>query len=81
MSAYFPPAEVETALRIMHCESRGDPDAVSGDGANIGLMQINVVHRARVGGNLELLYDPETNIRIARDIWRDNSGFSPWACY
>jgi soluble lytic murein transglycosylase-like protein len=79
VAAYFPPEHVETVLRMLQCESGGDPLAYSA--GNYGLLQINAVHAARVGGNLEALYDPETNIRVGRDIWRDNAGFGPWACY
>jgi hypothetical protein len=75
VSAYGWP--VEEALRVMSCESGGQPTATGG--ANYGLFQINAVHSARVGGNLQALYDPATNIRVAYDIWADQ-GWAPWAC-
>jgi hypothetical protein len=81
VAAYFPLEHVETVLRIIGCESSGRADAVSADGQNWGLAQINLVHLSRVGGDRYALLDPETNIRVAAEVWRANSGFSPWACY
>jgi len=66
------------ALAVMACESSGDPNAYNA--GNYGLMQINQVHAARVGGNLEALYDPETNLAVAYAIWLDHGGWGPWAC-
>jgi hypothetical protein len=45
-----------------------------------GLCQINSIHADKVGGNLEALKDPETNIRVAKQI-RDGSGWTAWTCY
>ena len=71
----------DSVERIIECESHGHPDSISGDGANWGLGQINLVHQWRVGGDPYALLDPATNIRVMHDIWLDNGGFSPWACY
>lgn len=68
---------VEEALAVMDCESRGQPSATGG--ANYGLFQINAVHAGRVAGDLQALYDPATNIRVAYEIWSDQ-GWAPWAC-
>ena len=68
----------QEALRVMHCESRGDPLAASA-GGDRGLFQINPVHRARVGGNLSRLHDPETNVAVAWAIYSEQ-GWRPWAC-
>lgn len=68
---------IDEALAVMDCESRGQPNATGG--ANYGLFQINAVHAARVGGDLQALYDPATNIRVAYEIWSDQ-GWAPWAC-
>lgn len=54
-------------------ESGGDPDAVSPDGENLGLFQLNRVH----GGD-ELL-DPATNVAVAYQLWLDQ-GWAPWSC-
>ena len=64
----------------MACESGGDPAAISPDGQNWGLMQVNLVHLWRVGGDPYRLLDPETNMRVAWDIYVDGGGWGPWAC-
>jgi soluble lytic murein transglycosylase-like protein len=69
---------VDEALSVLSCESRGDPSAYRS--GNYGLFQINSIHAWRVGGKVASLLDPETNVRVAYDIWRDNAGWGPWAC-
>jgi soluble lytic murein transglycosylase-like protein len=73
--------DVAVVERIILCESGGRADAVSADGRNWGLGQVNLVHLARVGGDPYALLDPATNIRVMYDIYVDNAGFSPWSCY
>ena len=65
------------ALRVAHCESTMNPRAYNA--GNRGLFQINEIHRAKVGGDLDSLYDPEVNIRTAYTIW-SAQGWGPWAC-
>lgn len=77
VSAYFPTEVVDQVLRVMTCESSGNPSAFNG--ANYGLMQINAVHAAKVNGPLSRLYEPEENLRVAAIIWRDQ-GWGPWSC-
>lgn len=62
---------------MIWCESRGDPWAYYQ--GNYGLMQINAAHVWRVGWNLENLYDPAVNLRVAWEIYQE-SGWTPWAC-
>lgn len=78
LTAKYFGSEVDYALRIMQCESGGNSGALSHTGDR-GLMQVNHVHAAKVGGNLDLLYDPETNLRVAKQI-RDGSGWAAWSC-
>ena len=60
-------------------ESGGDPWAVGG--TSRGLFQVNGdAHAGRVGGDLDALFDPVTNVRVAYAIWRDNAGWGPWSC-
>jgi len=59
----------------MMCESGGNPNAISPDGENIGLMQINLIH----GYSAEYLLVPENNVAVAYEIWLDQ-GWLPWAC-
>lgn len=69
------------ALSVAWCESRYIATAVSPDGANWGLLQVNLVHLWRVGGNAYALLDAETNVRVAYAIYQD-AGYSwrPWSC-
>jgi len=62
----------------MGCESTGDPSAYNM--GNYGLFQINSVHAWRVDGNLETLFNPEVNVRVAYEIYLDNGGWGSWAC-
>lgn len=72
--------DLVTVERIILCESHGDPRAISADGQNWGLGQVNLVHLSRVNGDPYALLDPATNIRVMHDIYIDNAGFSPWSC-
>jgi len=74
---YFPASEIENALSIMSAESGGNPDAISPT-KDLGLMQINAVHADRVGGDLSRLFDPEVNLRVAYEIWSEQS-WHPWS--
>jgi hypothetical protein len=69
---------VEEALAVAWCESRHDPGAVSPDGQNLGLFQINVIHEGKLQPG-ESLLDPVVNVRIAYQIWADQ-GWGPWSC-
>lgn len=59
------------------CESSLNPAAYNA--GNYGLYQINAVHAARVGGDLASLFDPAVNVRVAYEIWAEQS-WIPWAC-
>lgn len=73
----------DTAVAVATCESGLDPTAVSPDGANHGLFQINNVHRrafeARIGHPWSERYDPVVNTAYALWLWHDQ-GWRPWAC-
>ena len=75
--AYDWPAD--EACSVSWCESRWQPDAISPDGQNLGIFQVNVVHRALVGGQEQRLLDAATNVRVAYELWRDY-GWGIWAC-
>lgn len=70
---------VDEALRVADCESDFVERAISPDGQNLGVFQINVIHRARVGGVVARLLEARTNVAVAFDIWRDQ-GWGPWSC-
>jgi len=53
-----------------------NPLAVSPDGRNYGLFQINLVH----GYAPQDLLDPAFNVRVAYALYQDQ-GWAPWACW
>jgi len=83
ITQYFPKSEVEKAMDVAKCESGYDPKAVSPDGANHGLFQINTVHKPlvrRMGYQWNPdIYDPYVNTHVARRLWKE-SGWQPWSC-
>lgn len=70
---------VHIAMAIMQAESGCNPTATSPT-CDHGLMQINCVHAAAVGGNLALLNDPATNVRVAYQVYQ-GAGWSAWTTY
>ena len=76
------PEDPDRAMRIVECESRFDPNAVSVTDDH-GLWQINRVHM-RPGGVAHgvgpAIYDPVVNSRVARAVHDEAGGFRPWTC-
>jgi soluble lytic murein transglycosylase-like protein len=80
---YFPANQVATAMRVMRCESGGNPGAVGKDN-DIGLFQ----HLARywqdrsqkAGWAGASAYDPTANVAVAAWLQR-TGGWSHWSCY
>lgn len=84
VAAYFPAEQVDAALRIMACESGGNPNAYNPSGAS-GLMQVLSSWADNFGYAPADLFIPEVNLRIARYLYDDsiNRGlrlFSHWVC-
>lgn len=42
-----------------------------------GCAQLNSIHRARVGGNIDAFYDAKTNVTVAYAIYSEQ-GWCPW---
>ncbi|MEJ7721625.1 MAG: hypothetical protein WKF58_14855 [Ilumatobacteraceae bacterium] len=64
---YFPARQENNAMSVARCESGYRADAVSPDGANHGLFQINNVHRhARAVDGLPVARDLRTQRQHAR---------------
>jgi len=77
VARHFPADQIDNALLTMSKESGCRADAVSPTNDH-GLMQINCTyHCQKVGGNVGALYDPETNIRLAGEIF-SGRGWSAW---
>ncbi len=69
VASIFPAEMVDAALRVMACESGGNPNA-TGSAGERGLFQIHPLHR-------DSTYDPEGNVRAALRI----SGGYSWAAW
>ncbi len=80
---YFPDDRVDWALRIMECESRGEPDAKNPNSSASGLFQ----HLARLwpdraeaaGFGDSDVFEPFANIAVAAWLL-ENGGPSHWVC-
>ena len=81
---YFEADQVDTALRVMACESGGDPDAKNPNSSASGLFQ----HLAKYWNSRATaarfpgasVFDPEANIAASAWLQR-NHGWYHWSCY
>lgn len=73
----------DAAVRVARCESTLNPQAVSPDGRNFGLFQINRVHAADfadvTGHPWGDVLDPYLNTVYAKHL-HDEQGWRPWSC-
>jgi hypothetical protein len=85
VSSYFPAAWVEPALRIVQCESLGDPEAYNPYSGASGLFQFLpgtwAVISPKAGFGGASVFDPEANIGTAAWLasYYQNLGRSPWS--
>ena len=83
VATYFPADRVDWALRIMACESHGDPEAKNPNSSASGLFQ----HLARLwpdrvraaGWKDADVFDPFANVAVAAWLL-ENGGPSHWVC-
>lgn len=81
---YFEPDDVPWALRVMDCESRGDPWAKNPSSSASGLFQ----HLARFWPKRSLkagwagssIFDPQANVAVAAWLFYDGGGKRHWVC-
>ena len=78
VAAYFPADQVDFALQVMKCESGGDPNAYNPSRTS-GLMQVLASSADNFGVSPDDLFNPETNIWIASELYYDG-GWSHWTC-
>lgn len=80
VSAYFAPGDVDLALRIMGCESGGNPNAKNPTSSASGLFQhlgrFWADRSVRAGWSGADIFDPEANIAVA--AWLRNDGWHHW---
>jgi hypothetical protein len=83
VESIFPAFAVETVLRIMRCESGGNPNA-TGSAGERGLMQtMPRFHQAKADALFGVgadLYDPVVNLTVAAVISGNGSNWSAWTC-
>lgn len=82
VAAYFGPNEVERALRVIYCESSGDPNAKNPSSSASGLFQ----HLSRFWAERSIdagwagadIFDPEANVAVAAWLVYNGGGWSHW---
>lgn len=80
--------DVNTAMAIMEAEStsQGIPcdsnakDFDSNGTVDRGLFQVNSIH-ADLATDMNTLFDPQTNVRIAYEIYSGQQGWGAWSTY
>jgi membrane-bound lytic murein transglycosylase MltF len=78
-TAYFG-GDADRALCLMGYESAGDPGARNPSSGAAGLMQVMPFWASEYGVTYADLFDPETNLRVAKGI-RDTQGWTAWSPY
>lgn len=81
VAAYFPADQVDMALRVMACESGGNPNAANPRSTARGLMQVMwSVWGPEYGVSEAELYIPEVNLSIAAKVYA-RQGWNAWTCW
>lgn len=83
VATYFPAEQVEAALRVMACESGGNPDAKNPTSSASGLFQHLASYwpdrSTRAGWGGADIFNPEANVAVAAwlQAW---GGWGHWVC-
>ncbi|KKK91225.1 hypothetical protein LCGC14_2715090 [marine sediment metagenome] len=87
VETYFRPADVDRALRIMQCESGGDPNIMhdfSNPASASGLMQhlgkYWATRSAAAGYGGVSIFDPTANVAVAAWLRDHSGGWGHWVC-
>jgi hypothetical protein len=80
VAAYFPGHAVNRMLCLMRYESGGNPSARNPSSGASGLLQVMPFWADHYGVARQALFDPDTNLRIARLVW-DEQGYRAWSPY
>jgi soluble lytic murein transglycosylase-like protein len=78
---YFTPSDVNLALRVMHCESSGRPDAVNAASGAAGLFQHLPSYwedRALRADVEASIFDAEANVAVASWLVYEGGGWRHW---
>ena len=80
----FPPERVEEALRVMDCESHGNPNAKNRNSSASGLFQHLTAFMEnnawRIGLEWYDRFDPVLNIRVTALVVANDGGWRQWSC-
>lgn len=83
VAAYFPADQVNRALRVMACESGGNPNAKNPRSSAAGLFQhlgkYWPTRSAKAGFAGASVYNPTANVATAAWLWR-TGGWGHWVC-
>lgn len=83
VETYFQPEDVPWAMRVMWCESKGDPNAKNPRSSASGLFQHLATYwperSAKAGWAGASIFDPEANIAVAAWLY-SWGGSSHWVC-
>ncbi len=81
--AYFPASQVERAMRVMNCESGGNPFAKNRSSSASGLFQhlgkYWATRSAKAGWAGADIFDPTANVAVAAWLQR-TGGWGHWVC-
>lgn len=86
VEAYFPAGEVNRALRVMACESLGDPNAVNASSGASGLFQHMPKYWAERSSGADWggasIMDPTANVAVAAWVVYEmpGGGWGHWVC-
>ncbi len=84
VASYFRPGDVDRALRIMRCESGGNPNAKSPISSASGLMQhLGKYWSSRsssAGWAGASIFDPTANVAVAAWLRDQPGGWGHWVC-
>ncbi len=84
VATYFRPDDVNRALRIMSCESGGNPDAKNSNSSASGLFQhLGKYWQSRsaaAGFFGASVFDPTANVATAAWLRDQRGGWAHWAC-
>lgn len=81
VATHFPADQIGTTLCVLWGESAGVPTAKNPDSTARGLMQILAsLWAPHYGLAYNDLYDPDTNMWVARKVW-DDWGWGAWSAY
>lgn len=84
VESYFPADQVDYALAVLWCESRGDPNAANPTSSARGLFQhLERYWPARstsAGWAGYSIFDPEANVAVAAWLSAGGTGWHHWTC-